>query len=149
MYFNLLPLYLSNHRCKKTIYQLRQQLKIYEINQRLKLWARLPVAISSCSPTIHPLVSSSRKNGRVKTNKITNVQQLLFFTLCLNVTFTNNGQNLRIQQCSSKAVNGNMDWMFQTEITFLHGKLCANSDFFFREDGREVQKFTDQQSSQH
>ena len=30
-------------------YQLRKQLKIYEINQRSKLWARLAIAVRSCS----------------------------------------------------------------------------------------------------
>ena len=40
MYCNLFLLYLSNHRWKNIIYQLRKWLKIWEINQKLKLWAR-------------------------------------------------------------------------------------------------------------
>ena len=42
---------LSNHRWKKVIYQLRKQLKIYEIDQGLKLWARVPITVSSCHVT--------------------------------------------------------------------------------------------------
>ena len=38
--------YLINQRWKKNIYQLRKQLKT---NQRLKLWVRVPIAVSSCS----------------------------------------------------------------------------------------------------
>ena len=45
----LLFFYLSNHPWKKIIYQLTKQLKINEINQRLKLRARVPIAVSSCS----------------------------------------------------------------------------------------------------
>ena len=33
---------------EKIIYQLRKQLKIYEINQRLKFWPPVPIAGSSC-----------------------------------------------------------------------------------------------------
>ena len=53
MYCYLLPLYLSNHRGEKIIYQLRKLLKIYEINQRLKLWAHAPIAVSSFSAAAH------------------------------------------------------------------------------------------------
>ena len=53
MYCNVLFLRLSNHRWEKIIYQLRKLLKIYEINQRLKIWTRPPVAVSSRSPAGH------------------------------------------------------------------------------------------------
>ena len=97
----------SNHRYKKSIYQLRKELKIYEINQRLKLWAHVPIAVSSSTAaahmyrwtpwTIHPsLASSSRKNTKVETKKNRNIQLSLFFTVWLNVTFTDNWQDLRI-----------------------------------------------------
>ena len=45
--------YLSNNPWKKIIYQLKKQLKINEINQRLKLRARVPIAVSSCSTAAH------------------------------------------------------------------------------------------------
>ena len=45
-----------------------KKLKISEINKKLKLWARVPIIVSS-SPS-----SSSRKKGRVKTKKIRNIQ---------------------------------------------------------------------------
>ena len=49
MYCDLLLLYLSNHRWKKTIYQLtRKYLKNYELHQRLKFKAHAPIAVSSC-----------------------------------------------------------------------------------------------------
>ena len=101
-YCNLLGF--SNHRWKNIIHQLRKSLKVYGINQRLKLCARVPIAFSSGPPvahmyrwtlwTIHPsVVSSSRINSRVKAKKIRNIQQWLFFTVCLNVTFADNWQN--------------------------------------------------------
>ena len=46
-------------------------------------------------------------------------------------------------------MNGDMSWMYQTEISFLHQKLNANFGKFnfLGEDGRKVQKFPDQQNS--
>ena len=85
MYCNLLLLYLSKHRRKKIIYQFREQLKIYEINQRWKLWACVLIAVSSCPAAAYVhwwtlltinlfVVSRSRKNIRVTTKKIRNIQ---------------------------------------------------------------------------
>ena len=34
-------------------FQLRKQFKLYEINQRLKLWTRVPIAVSSCPAVAH------------------------------------------------------------------------------------------------
>ena len=98
MYFNLLLLYLSNRRWKNTKY-----LKIYETNQQLKLFVRVLIAVSSCPAAAnlymctprsnHPSsVSSSRKNTRLKTKKIRDIQQSLFFTVCFNVTFMITGK---------------------------------------------------------
>ena len=50
---NLLLLYLSSYRWKKNIYQLRKQIKICEISQGLKRWARVPVAVISCPDAAH------------------------------------------------------------------------------------------------
>ena len=77
--------------------------KIYEINQILKLWARFPIAVSSCPTVAHmyrwniqpSIDSSSRKTAKIKIKNIGNIQPLLFFTVCLNITFTDNWQNLR------------------------------------------------------
>ena len=77
MYCNLLLLYLSKNWWKKIIYQLRKQLKMYETNQRWKLWARLPIAVSSCPAAAHiyrwnlsNCHSSLVYRVKVKTNKI-------------------------------------------------------------------------------
>ena len=70
---------------EKVIYQLRKQLKIYKINRKLKLWARVPITVSSCPSsnhmyrrnlkTINPSrVSISRKNSRVKKRTNRNIQ---------------------------------------------------------------------------
>ena len=32
---------------------IKKVVRIYEINQRLKLWARVPIAISSCPAAAH------------------------------------------------------------------------------------------------
>ena len=81
---NLFLLYLSNHRWKKIIYRLRRWFKTYEINQRLNLWAGVPIVVSSCPAAAHmyrwtlwtihlSLVPSSRKNSTLKTKKIRNI----------------------------------------------------------------------------
>ena len=48
MHFNLLLLYVYNHRLRKIVYQLRKKLKFYKINRRLKFCARVLIAVSSC-----------------------------------------------------------------------------------------------------
>ena len=43
-------------------------------------------------------------------------------------------------------MNGNMSWIYYTEINILTCKIIwkpLKVFFFFREDGREVQKFPD------
>ena len=52
MYCNLLLLYLSDHRWKKIIYQLRKYLKIYETDL-LKPWARVSIGVNSCPAATH------------------------------------------------------------------------------------------------
>ena len=80
MYRNLLLLYLSIYRIKKIIYELRSSQKFTKI----KFWVRVPIAVGLCPAaahfyrwtlwTIHHfLVSSSRKNTRVKTKKIRSI----------------------------------------------------------------------------
>ena len=103
LWFTSLNLY--NPRWKKIIYQISQ--KNYENNLKLKFCALVPIASSSCPDTGHmcrwtlwttipSLVSSSKQNTRVKKDKgIWNILQSLFFTVCLNVTFADNWQNLR------------------------------------------------------
>ena len=51
---NMLHLYLSNHRWKNNICQVDNKVfKIYKINQRLKLWERVTVAVSSFAAAAH------------------------------------------------------------------------------------------------
>ena len=97
MYCHLLFLQLFNRRQKKIIYQLRKQLKIYEINQRLKLWARVPIAVSSHPAAAHMCRRSLRNQKYLI---------IAIFTVCLNVT-----------------LNGNMSSIYQTEIIFLTRKI--------------------------
>ena len=83
-----------------------------------------------------------------------NVQRLeiAIFSVCLNVTFSENWQNLRTQLCSSKAVNTNMSLMCQTEVNFLLRKIELRKlwkVYFLSAGGHEVQKFTNQQNSEH
>ena len=91
---------------EKDCLSIKKVVKNYEINERLKQWARVRIAVNSYPAavyrfrrtlwTIHPsLISSSRKSARVKTMKIRKIQPSLFFTVCLNVTFTDNWKNLR------------------------------------------------------
>ena len=49
---------------------------------------------------------------------------IAIFTICLNVTFTDNRQKLRTQQRSSKAMNS-MSWKNQTEINFQTLKIVC------------------------
>ena len=88
MYCNLVLLYLSNYRWKK-----------------IKLWACVSIAVSSLCLSAHcmyswihgtinpPLVSSSRKKYRDKEKENQIYPIIVFFTVCLNVTFTNNWLN--------------------------------------------------------
>ena len=84
MFCNLFIFYLSNHRWKN-IYQVKKKSKIYEINQILELRSRVPIPVSSCLTAAHAywwilwiihisLVSSFRKNTRVKTKKLRNIK---------------------------------------------------------------------------
>ena len=51
---NMLHLYLSNHRWKNNICQVDNKVfKIYKINQRLKLWERVTLAVSSFAAAAH------------------------------------------------------------------------------------------------
>ena len=97
MYCNLLFLYLFNNRWKKDHLSIKK-VGNYKINQRLKLWASVPIAVSSSPAAAYmyrwtlwtvyfSLVCSSRKNTGVNTKKTRNIQYSLFFTVCLNVTF--------------------------------------------------------------
>ena len=92
--FNFLLLYLFKNRWKEIIHQLKKYLKISEFNQRLRLSANVPVAVSSSSTSayicrwtfwnIHSsFVSQSWKKTSAKTKKISNIQSSLFFTVCL------------------------------------------------------------------
>ena len=88
MYCNLVLLYLSNYRWKK-----------------IKLWACVSIAVSSSCLSAHcmyswihgtinpPLVSSSREKYRDKEKENQIYAIIVFFTVCLNVTFTNNWLN--------------------------------------------------------
>ena len=91
----------------------------------------------------------SRTNKRFTQRKLeisNNRCFLLCYVFFLNLTFTDNWQNLRTYQCSSKAMDGNMSWMYYTEINFSTLKIVCTLwkvFLFFSEDGGEVQKFTD------
>ena len=50
---NLALSYFSKHLWKKVISQLRKKLKVYEINQRLKLSTFIPIVFISCSAAAH------------------------------------------------------------------------------------------------
>ena len=70
---------------EKDHFSIKKVVKIYEVNQRLRLLARVPIAVSSRPSAAHlykgtlrtirpSLVFSSRKNSRVETKKIRNIQ---------------------------------------------------------------------------
>ena len=69
----------------------------------LELSAAVPKAVSLCPAAAHMCRwffwtihhSLHQKRCKVKTKKIRNIQESPFFTVCLNVTFTDNWQNLR------------------------------------------------------
>ena len=59
-----------------------------EINQRLKPWVRVPIAVSLCPAAAH-LYRRTLINQKYPV--------IAIFTVCLNVTVTDNWQNLRTQ----------------------------------------------------
>ena len=113
----------------------------FKVNQRWKLCARLPITVSSCPAvaymcrwtflTIQPLlVSSFRKNTRVKSKKIRHIRIIVIcfeFNVCLSLTFPDNCQNVRTEFCSPKAVIGSN----QTETEFLTQKIECTENLFF------------------
>ena len=82
MYCYLLLSYLSSYRWKNVIYQLRKWLKIYKINQRLQLSARVPIAVllqRICTGELSELFTllysiAPEKNTRENTKKIRYIQ---------------------------------------------------------------------------
>ena len=52
-----------------------------------------------------------------------------------NATFKDSWKNLRTEQCSSKAMNGNISWIYSTEINFLtwggHHHMQTFKSLFF------------------
>ena len=59
-----------------------------------------------------------------------------------NATFKDSWKNLRTEQCSSKAMNGNISWIYSTEINFLTWGdtiICKLLKvYFFSKDGCEI-----------
>ena len=129
----MILLCLSNYQWKNIIYQLRKQ--FYEINQKLKLGHLFqllsvhvllqPIYTSELSELLTLLQSLGPKKYKGKGKENQKYPIIVFFTVCLNATFTNNWQNLRTQQCSSKAMNDNMSWIYQMEIYFLTRKIVC------------------------
>ena len=65
---------------------IKKVVKMYEINRRLKPSTRVPIAVSSCPAGGH-MYRYTLRNQKYPT--------IASFTVCLNVTFTDNRQVLR------------------------------------------------------
>ena len=102
-----------------------------KINQELKLWARrkCPCHLTACVNrwTLWKyylfVIFSSKRNTRVKTNEIRNIQLSLFFTGFSKCNFY-------WYRCFSKAKNNNMCRIFCTKIKLLVRKVVLKSSLF-------------------
>ena len=92
------------------------------------------------------LASSSKKNTREKANKIRSIRSSLF-NCFLILTFTDNLQDLRFEQSSSKTMNGFMSRINYSKVDFLTQKNCIHVrmilNYLLVKTRREFCKFAD------
>lgn len=92
------------------------------------------------------LASSSKENTREKANKIRSIRSSLF-NCFLILTFTDNLQDLRFEQSSSKTMNGFMSRINCSKIDFLTQKNCIHVrmilNYLLVKIRREFCKFAD------